>query len=131
MLTKPAKPPLPSEPKQPEQPEADERKRSYVTSLSEYIWFMKRKEKKQRMSNPSWTHEKETSNALFVHGHHEKCKSPRPSDTFEVTLRGEETAIQALGRVEIKPLQKQFQSARRRRSLSNSIGETRAKMHAY
>jgi hypothetical protein len=42
----------------------------------------------------SWTHEKETSNALLYMGIMENA-DPHPSDTFEVTLRGEK-AIQAL-----------------------------------
>jgi len=47
------------------------------------------KRKKQRMLDPSWTHEKETSNALFVQGIISENANPHPSDTFEVTLRGE------------------------------------------
>jgi hypothetical protein len=58
------------------------------------------------------THEKETSNARFVHGHRENA-DPHPSDTFKVTLRGE-TTIQALD-ARRKPLNRQFQSAGRRR----------------
>jgi len=34
--------------------------------------------KKQRMSDPSWTREKETSNALFVHGIMEMQIPTRP-----------------------------------------------------
>jgi hypothetical protein len=58
----------------------------------------KKEIEKQRI-DPSWTRDKETSNALFIHGIRVKMQIPTHLILFEVTLRGERW-LSRLGRAQ-------------------------------
>lgn len=98
-------------------------------NLREYI--CNKKERKQRICrDPSWTHEKETSNALFVHGHHGKCRSP-PIRYFSSNAK-RRNGYPGIGRVEVKPLKKANSSADRRHDRYIKLRFAKhGKMHAY
>jgi hypothetical protein len=74
-------------------PKAHEKDREAM-QWARWVQGDRKKKKSNAWDIHSWTHEKETSNALLYMGIVENA-DPHPSDTFEVTLRGEK-AIQAL-----------------------------------